>query len=56
MVKFFKDKKKSVDPPNEYYPALHKALEATMRVCVASTSALLINPLTAKICTYRMEK
>ncbi|WP_454782221.1 hypothetical protein [Legionella sp. WA2022007384] len=54
MVKFFKDEKKTVDPPNEYYMVLRKALEATMSVCVASTSALVINQLTTKICPQRM--
>ncbi len=49
LVKFFKNKKIKINPANKYPEILCNALEATMGVCIASTSALVINPLTAKI-------
>ncbi|WP_322783744.1 hypothetical protein [Legionella sp. PATHC035] len=52
MVKFYKFKEIEIHSP-KYRQKLRKALETTMSVCLASTSALVINPLTAKI---RMER
>jgi hypothetical protein len=49
LVKFFKNKKVEINPANKYRDILCNALETTMGVCVASTSALVINSLTAKI-------
>ncbi|CAM2852387.1 Uncharacterised protein [Legionella steigerwaltii] len=53
MVKLFANKKVEINPP-EYRETLRKALETTMSVCIASTSALVINQLTAKIRAERM--
>ncbi|KTD43169.1 hypothetical protein [Legionella parisiensis] len=49
LVKFFKNKQIETDRENKYREILCHALETTMGVCLASTSALLINPLTEKI-------
>lgn len=54
MGKFFKDKKNKINLSNEYYQTLCKALESTTSVCIASTSALVVNSLTAKIHPDRM--
>ncbi|HHF0524200.1 TPA: hypothetical protein ACTUT5_000637 [Legionella anisa] len=53
-VKFFKNKKIKMNPSNQYRETLCNALENTMGVCIASTSALVVNPLTAKIGKERM--
>ncbi|QLZ70445.1 hypothetical protein FOLKNPGA_03259 [Legionella sp. PC1000] len=55
-VKFFKNKKIETNTSNQYRETLCDALEHTMGVCIASTSALVINPLTAKIGKERMAK
>ncbi|WP_035901356.1 hypothetical protein [Legionella cherrii] len=52
MVKFYKFKEIEIYSP-KYRQQLRKALETTMSVCIASTSALVINPLTTKIRTAR---
>lgn len=54
MVKFFKDREINNYSSDEYYKKLCNALETTMSVCIASTSALVINELTAKIHKDRM--
>ncbi|HIC7356928.1 TPA: hypothetical protein ACW6D3_000223 [Legionella pneumophila] len=55
MVRFFKGREiKFKDLPEEYYKKLCNALKATMSVCIASTSALVINELSAKIHKDRM--
>ncbi|KTD69214.1 MULTISPECIES: hypothetical protein [Legionella] len=53
MVKLFDNKKAGIDPL-KYRNTLRKALETTMSVCIASTSALVMNQLTAKIRAERM--
>lgn len=54
MGRFFKDKKNKINRSHEYYDTLCKALESTMSVCIASTSALVVNHLTEKIQPDRM--
>ncbi|HAT1776441.1 hypothetical protein D7217_13745 [Legionella pneumophila] len=55
MVRFFKDREIEIkDSAGEYYKKLCNALKTTMSVCIASTSALVINELSAKINKDRM--
>lgn len=53
MTRFFKDSGME-NQPDEYYQRLCNALQATMSVCIASSSALVINELSAKIRMDRM--
>lgn len=55
MAQFFKNKERGISNlPEGYYETLCEALKSTMAVCVASTSALVVNKLTAKIHPERM--
>lgn len=56
MTRFFKDECIKVQSHNTLREKLEKALDSTTSVCVASTSALVINPLTEKILKNRREQ
>ncbi|QBR84128.1 hypothetical protein E3983_07010 [Legionella israelensis] len=52
MTRFFKDRKNEINL-NEYYDILCDAFETTIAVCIASSSALVVNDLSKKIRTNR---
>ncbi|BCA96867.1 hypothetical protein TUM19329_32280 [Legionella antarctica] len=54
MGKFFKDKKNKINLSDENYEILCKALNSTKSACIASTSALVVNDLTARVHPDRM--
>ncbi len=53
-MQFFQENYKPKLAKKTDYAVLHKALDATMSVCVCSSSALLINPLSEQIDAARM--